>query len=806
MLAELPPERLRRQTDPTLFDFDTTAEVQPSEGIVGQPRATAALQFGLGMLGRGYHVYVAGAPGTGKMTAVNVYLRELARRRPAADDLCYVYNFADPERPRALRLPTGRGRQLAHDLDQVLAVAQQQLPRVFESDEYTSQRDAITKAVDDEREARLARLDEHARTEGFALQATPMGLLVIPLRDGKPMREEEFAVLSPEQREEWQRKKRHLDEEISEVLKSLRALERLARERLERLDRDVALYTVGGLLEDVMERYRDLPAVSQYLSEVREDLAEQVNLFRAPSARTDESIEPRWMRERALRRYRVNVIVGDGNVTGAPVVVEPHPTYQNLIGRIEREAQFGVLTTDFTLIRGGALHRANGGYLVLQAEDVLRQPFAWDGLKRALRDRVATIEDPADWLGMAPVRTLRPEPTELDLKVVLVGDPTTFYLLYTLDPDFRELFGVRADFDRTMPRTPENERAFAGFVCRICDQENLCHANRSAMALIVEHASRLAEDQNKLSVQFGTIADLIRAASYWARQAGATTVGVEHIRQAIEQQTYRSNMIEQRIREAIARGILLVDVAGSAVGQVNGLAVHTLADYSFGMPVRITAAAGVGREGVVDVERESQLGGRIHSKGVLILAGFLVDRFAQSKPLGLTARLTFEQSYEEVEGDSASSAELYALLSRLSELPIKQGFAVTGSVNQKGEVQAIGGVNEKIEGFFATCREKGLNGQQGVVIPAANVQHLMLKDEVIAAVRDGQFHIYPVRTIDEGIELLTGVPAGVRGTDGRYPEGTVNARIEARLAAMIQTLQALTPVASDGVGGRQRGG
>ncbi len=806
MSNELPPERLRRRTDPALFGFDTTAEVPLSEGIVGQPRATAALQFGLGMSGRGYHVYVAGAPGTGKMTAVNVYLHELARVRPPGDDLCYVYNFADPERPRALKLPAGRGRQLARDLSQVLGVVQRQLPRVFESDEYTSQRDAITKAVDEERETHLARLDEHARTEGFALQATPMGLLVIPLRNDKPMREEEFARLSAEEREEWQRKKRHLDDEIAQVMKALRGLERSARERLERLDRDVALYTVGGLLEDVMERYRDLPAVNQYLTEVREDLAEQVNLFRAPLDQGAEPAEPAWMRERALRRYRVNVVVDNGSTSGAPVVHEPHPTYQNLIGRIEREAQFGVLTTDFTLIRGGALQRANGGYLVLQAEDVLRQPLAWDGLKRALRDRAATIEDPADWLGMAPVRSLRPEPVSLDLKVVLVGDPMTFYLLYTLDPDFRELFGVRADFDLTMPRTADNERAFAGFVGRVCDQENLCHADREAMALIVDHASRLAEDQNKLSVQFGTIADIVRAASYWAAKAGASTIGVEHIRQAIEQQAYRSSMIEEHIREMINRGVLLVDVTGSVVGQVNGLAVHTLADYSFGRPVRITAVAGVGRDGIVDVERESQLGGRIHSKGVLILAGFLIGRYAQSRPLALTARLAFEQSYEEVEGDSASSAELYALLSRLADLPIRQGLAVTGSVNQNGDVQAIGGVNEKIEGFFAVCREKGLTGDQGVLIPAANVEHLMLKDEVIAAVREGRFHIYPVRTIDEGMELLTGVPAGVRGADARYPEGTINARIEARLATMVQTLQALASVAPDGAGSRQAAG
>jgi lon-related putative ATP-dependent protease len=806
MVTELTPEHLRRSCDPSSFAFTTTAEVPASEGIVGQPRATVALQFGLEMPDNGYHVFVAGPAGTGKMTAVNVYLSQLARSRKPVDDLCYVYNFADPERPRVLRLPPGRGRQLARDLEQVLSVAQRQLPRVFESDEYTSQREAIVKALDEERETQLSELDQHARTEGFALQATPMGLLVIPLRDGRPIREEEFATLSASEREDWQRKRRHLDDEIAQVMKGLRARERSARESLERLDHDVALYTVGGLLEDLMERYADLPTVIEYLQALREDLANQVNLFRAPTESGQLPVEPAWARERALRRYHVNVIVDNSQAAGAPVVLEAHPIYQNLIGRIEHEAQFGVLTTDFTLIRGGALHRANGGYLVLQAEDVLRQPLAWDGLKRALRDRAVTIEEPMEWLGMASVRTLRPEPISLNLKVVLIGEPTTFYLLHALDPDFRELFRVRADFDLTMPRTPENEQAFVGFICRVCAQEKLRPVDRMATGLIVDQASRQAEDQERLSVQFGAIADLLREANYWAGRAGSDTVSADHVREALEQQVYRSNMLEEHIRDLIARDTLLVGVTGSATGQVNGLAVHTLADYSFGRPSRITAAIGIGRDGIVDVEREARLGGPLHSKGVMILAGFLVDRFAQMQPLALTARLVFEQSYEEVEGDSASSAELYALLSRLADLPIKQGLAVTGSVNQKGEIQAIGGVNEKIEGFFATCKTKGLTGDQGVLIPASNVKHLMLKEEVVAAVRDGRFHIYPVTTVDEGIELLTGVPAGVRGPDGTYPAGTVNGLIVDNLSNMVQRLQKVMTVVPDGVSEQRKVG
>jgi lon-related putative ATP-dependent protease len=788
--SELAPEQLRRVCDPLSLPEGASSALSEADGIIGQPRATAALRFGLEMPDPGYHVFVAGPPGTGKMTAVSAYLTAAARERPVPEDWCYVYNFADPERPRALRLAAGQGHQLARDLDHLLTVAQQQLPRVFESDEYTGRRDALLKAFESERAARLEQLDARARAQGFALQVTPMGLLLVPLHHGRPMSEEEFTALSPEQRQALEQARAALDEEISRTLKELRREERAVREQIERLDRDVALYTVGGLFDDLVEKYGDVPEVVEFLASLRDDLVAQIGLFRAsPEEGTATAGLAALQREQTLRRYRVNVIIDRSGAEGAPVVQETHPTYQNLIGRIEKEAHFGTLTTDFTLIRAGALQRANGGYLVLQAEDVLRQPLAWDGLKRALRNRAVAIDEPADWLGVTTVRTLRPEPIPLQVKVILVGEPMTYYLLYALDPDFRELFRVRADFDLEMPRTPENEAAFVRFVGRVCDQEKLRPFDRGALAAVIEHASRLAEDQEKLSVQFGAVADLVREASYWAGRAGAATVAAAHVRQALDQSVYRSNMIEERIRAMIARGTLLVDVDGARVGQVNGLAVHDLAGYRFGRPTRITATVGIGREGVIDVEREASLGGRLHSKGVLILAGFLVDRFAVEHPLSLSARLVFEQSYEEVEGDSASSAELYALLSRLADLPIRQGLAVTGSVNQKGEIQPIGGVNEKVEGFFAVCTAKGLTGDQGVLIPIGNLPNLMLRDEVVEAVRQGQFHIYPVRTVDEGIALLTGMPAGERDADGRFPADTVNGRVAARLRAMVEALR-----------------
>lgn len=799
MVTELEPSKLRKSCDPSTLSVDTTANAAPPQGIIGQPRATAALKFGVRIHDHGYHVFVVGPPGTGRMTAVNTYLAEAARQRPAPDDWCYVYNFADPERPRVLHLPAGRGRRFARDLEHVVQVAQQQLPRVFESDEYTNRREVLLKALEEERERQFARLSELARAQGFLLEPSPMGLLLVPLRGGQPMKEEEFAALSAHDQEALRQRRGALDEEIARVMKGLRQRERQVRDQLEQIDREVALYIVGGLLDDLTEHHADIPGVPEYLAALREDMVKHVSLFRpSPDGSAAPPPMEATLRDQGLRRYRVNVIVEHDPTAGAPIVNETHPTYQNLIGRIEKEAQYGILTTDFTLIRGGALLRANGGYLVVEAEDVLQQPLAWDALKRALMNREATIEDAADWLGVTSVRTIRPEPVPLTLKVILVGEPWTYYLLHELDPDFRELFRVRADFDVRMARTAQNEEEFVRFVCRVCQEERLRPFDRTALAALVEYASRLAEDQEKISIEFGILIDVVREANYWAGEEEAATVTGAHVRQALGQQIYRSSMVEEHLRDAITRGTLLVDVAGSTVGQVNGLAVLQLADHSFGRPTRITAAVGVGRDGVVDVEREANLSGRLHSKGVLILAGFLTDRFAHSQPLALSARLVFEQSYEEVDGDSASSAELYALLSRLADVPIRQGLAVTGSVNQKGEIQPIGGVNEKIEGFFAACQAKGLTGDQGVLIPASNVGHLMLREEVVSAVRDGRFHIYPITTIDEGIEVLTGMPAGDRGPDGRYPADTVNGRIEARLASMVQALRLVTGPGSDG--------
>ena len=788
MRQEVPPEKLRRFCQPEELGFKSTEELTPLEGILGQERAVQALRFGLEIKEQGFNVYVSGLPGTGRATAVRAFLEELAKNKPVPPDWCYVNNFKDPYCPRVLRLPPGRGRELQADMKRLIEGAQREIPRTFESEDYNKRKEQLLKSIQEQKAKLWNKMQARAQEEGFALQSTPTGLFIIPALDGKPLTEEEFATLSEEAKADILEKRKRLETELQGLIRQGRVLERKAQEEVRKLDREVALFAIQPLMEEIREKYQELPEVLEYLQEVQEDLVEHLEQFKEPSQGQLPFPLP-GLKELPFRKYQVNLIVDNSDLKGAPVVIEINPTYTNLFGRIEREAQFGALITDFTLIKGGALHRANGGYLVLPVEEVLRNPFSWDGLKRALRNGKIVIEDAAERLGLTSTKGLMPQPIPLDAKVVLIGTPLLYHLLYTLDEDFSELFKVKADFDTRMDRTAENVRAYAAFVCALCRKEGFRHLDASAMAKVVEHGSRLAGDQAKLSTRFAEIADLVREANFWATQEDSPLVTATHVQKAIEEKIYRSNLIQERIREMIERGFILIDVDGKVVGQVNCLSLVNLGDFVFGKPTRITASIGVGREGVIDIEREAKLGGRIHSKGVMILSGYLANKYAQDKPLTLSARLVFEQSYEEVEGDSASSAEAYVLLSSLAGLPIKQGIAVTGSINQKGEIQAIGGVNEKIEGFFEVCKAKGLNGEQGVIIPRSNVQNLMLREEVVEAVKEGKFHIYAVDTVEEGIEILTGVPAGERGEDGTFPEGTVNFLVDKRLREWAKKLK-----------------
>lgn len=807
---ELAPAQLRRRCDPETLELQESPALNPADGLIGQRRAAEALSFGLAMGERGFNVYVSGAPATGKTSTVRAYLEQAAQQRPTPDDWCYVHNFRDPSRPRALRLPAGRGRKLRDDLQRLIQAARREIPRAFESEEYITRREAIIGELNRRREQGLGELSNRAQSAGFALQVTPVGLVLIPIMGNRPLSDEELARLPAEMRSVIERNRELMEGEIRAFLKEMRAAERQTRERLEAQDREVALHAVGGLVDDLLDDYADQPDVGAYLAEVREGILADIALFRALPLPADErephpshSADPVLaMRERALHKYEVNVIIDNSATRGAPVVMEGNPTYPNLVGRIEREAMFGTLVTDLTLITPGALHRANGGYLLLRIEDVLRAPLAWDALKRSLREGAVEIEDPTEALGLITTRGLRPDPIPLDVKVFLIGDPLFYYLLYSVDPDFCELFKVRADFAPELERTPANEAAYSSFLAA-CASRSGRPIDRSGLARIIEEASRMVADQRKLSARLGEIIDLVHEASYWAGVDGAAAISAAHVRKAVEQRVYRAALVKERLREAVARGVLLVRPEGEAVGQALGLSVIETGDLAFGQPTRITATVGAGQEGVLDIERQAELGGRIHTKAVMILGGYLADTYAGDKPLALSARLVFEQSYSEVEGDSASLAELLALLSRLANVPLRQTIAITGSVNQRGEVQAVGGVNEKIEGFFETClATTGLTGAQGVVIPAANVEHLMLRDDVVEAVAAGKFHVYAVRTTDEALELLTGLPAGPRRPDGTFPPDGIHARVDARLRALAETLCAFS---ADGLGRLNRG-
>ena len=729
------------------------------------------------------------------MTAVQAFLEELARPKETSPDWCYVNNFDDPYQPKVFRLAPGRGRRLQQDMKSLIEHVRHELPKSFDSEEYGTKRDEIVKMINRQRETVLERVNERATQAGFTLQATPLGIVMVPLLGGRPLDEAQLAALPSSAREDLQRRRESLQEELKTASKQVGELDRTLREKLRELDRSVALYVVGGFVLELRERYADSVEILNFLETVQKDIVENIDLFKSaatsPVPQNPEmtGMPSPWLRELPFRKYQVNVFVDNSQREGTPVMVELNPSYVNLFGRIEKEPQFGSLYTDFTMIKAGSVHRANGGYLVLPVEEVLKNLFSWDGLKRALRTREIAIEELGDRLGFLATKSLRPQPIPLQLKVVLVGRPLLYYLLHGYDEDFPELFKVKADFDTSMPLNDENTRDFLAFLGAFCSKEKLRHLDSTAAAKLLEHSSRLVENQEKISTHFGALADVIREAHYWAGQEEAPYINQSHVRKALDAKIHRSNLIQERLQEMIAQGTLLIDVSGQVIGQVNGLSVIDLGDYYFGKPSRITVTVAPGRAGVVDIEREVKLGGPIHSKGVLILSGYLPQKYLLDRPLSLSARMVFEQSYEGVEGDSASSTELYALLSGLSGLPIKQSIAVTGSVNQHGEVQAIGGVNQKIEGFFDVCNTKALTGDQGVIIPQSNCRNLMLREDVVEAAQQGRFHIWAVKTIDEGIEILTGVPAGIRQADGRFPEGSVNARVEQRLRQFAESLK-----------------
>ncbi|HUV04252.1 MAG TPA: ATP-binding protein [Armatimonadota bacterium] len=787
---EVPAEQLRNFCDPNRFKFETTDEVEELLGTVGQDRGVSAIQFGFDIKTHGFNLFVAGLTGTGRSKTVQAFVTEQAKKEPVPDDLCYVHNFKESDSPDAIILPAGMGCQLVKDMDELVEAAKTEIPRAFESENYEKRKNDILNEVQQERSRMLSGLEREAGKLDLAIEMTQIGIVTIPLVHGKPISREDFERLPGSQRAEIERRSQELQDLIQQGLAKARKLEKGSSDAIEQLDREVGMFAVGHPLDELRTKYREYDEVIDYLQQVQANMMDSLEDFKAkerPKLAIPglEGLVP----EPSFDRYKVNLIVDNQDQQGAPVVCENNPTYYNLIGRVDFRARLGALVTDFTQIKAGALHKANGGYLILQAMDVLTNSMSWDALKRTLRSSEARIENIAEYYGLIPTSTLKPEPIPVKVKVILIGSPYIYHLLYAFEEDFRKLFKVKADFDTEMSRSDEHIEKYAQFINARIREANLRPFHKTGVAKIVEYGSRLIQDKEKLSTRFIEIADMVSESSYWAAQNGNKYVMAGDVQKAIDEKVYRSNLIEQKIQELIEEGVIMIDTEGAKVGQVNGLSVYSIGDYTFGRPSRITARTYIGKTGVTNIERETKMSGPIHHKGVLILSGYMAGKYAEDRPLPLGASLTFEQLYEEVEGDSASSTELYALLSSLADLSIRQDIAVTGSVNQNGEIQPIGGVIQKVEGFYEVCKAKGLTGSQGVMIPHQNVRHLMLKEEVVDAVRQGTFHVWPVKTIDEGIEILTGIAAGEKDAQGTYPPDSVHGRVNRKLQEFAEKLK-----------------
>jgi lon-related putative ATP-dependent protease len=797
-VKELGPAALYRKYDPDDFRFESTAELEDLDGTVGQPRAVAAVEFAAGIARDGYNIFALGIPGTGKRSLVRHYLEKHAAKRPPPPDLCYVHNFEKASEPKLISLPTGAGVEFRNDMEMLAEALRTALISAFESEEFQTRSQVIDEEFKERPREELRDIEERAKTEGLVLLRSPVGMAFAPTRDGEVMSGEEFKALPEEEQQEIEQRVEAFQEETQQAMRQMPSWEKEHRSRVQELEREVSSLAVGNLLDEIRRKYHMLPEVLDHLAAMQQDVIGRAREVVEPEGsspaaalgmETTTTVDKRG----PLTRYHVNLIVDNSGATGAPVVYEDNPTYDNLLGRIEHTAQFGALTTDFSHVKTGALHRANGGYLMVEAHKLLRAPYAWDALKRALQSGELSVESIGQSLNMVNTVSLEPESLQLEVQVVLMGEPSLYYMLCSLDPDFEELFKVASDFAELMDATEDNRDGYVRLLATLARKDGLRPLDRTAVARLLEHSTRLAGDREKLTARVGLLHDLLREADYWADSAKARLVTAEHVQQAIDAQIYRADRIRERVHESIESGTVMIDVAGTQVGQINGLSVISMGKFAFGRPTRLTARVRIGYGDLVDIEREVELGGPIHSKGVLILAGYLGAHYAPDRPLSLSASLVFEQSYSGVEGDSASAAELFALLSAISGVPIKQCIGVTGSVNQHGEIQAIGGVNEKIEGFFDVCRAKGgLSGQQGVIIPASNIRHLMLRQDVVDAVSTGMFHVFPIETVDEGIELLTGMATAARDDSGQYPEGSINRLVESHLIDLAERRKSFT--------------
>jgi lon-related putative ATP-dependent protease len=789
---EVPAERLRWRCDPTLLPFETTEAIEPCDEIIGQDRALEAIRLGLDIGSIGYNIFVTGLAGTGRFTTIKCVLEEMEVKGKIPDDLCYVNNFKNTDMPHMLILPAGQGDAFKKEMENLIESLKKKIPLLFENETYLNKKKEVVERYRNKQTEMFKEFEKKVNKEGFTLVQIQMGPYsrpgIFPMVEGNPVNIEQLETMveegkyTKEDLEKMKAKQAELVNELETIFKETRKSEKEIKEQLTALDNEVISPVVKDSISDIKERINQ-EKVHHYLDEVQEDILANLNRFREkeepPAPPIPGLVFPQPVD--SFTEYSVNVLVDNSETKGAPIIVETTPNYRNLFGTVERVVdRSGIWKTDFTHIKAGSFLRANGGYLIFNALEALVEPGVWPALKRTLKNQVMEVQT-YDPFYLFSTTALKPEPIECNTKVIMIGDAYIYHLLFNLDDDFKKIFKIRADFDSVTNRDAGKIQQYVSFIKKICDEEKLRSFDKSGMAAVVEYGVRLAGRQKKLSTRFYLIADLLREANYWAMKDGSEAVKDTHVDKAIEKKVYRLNLIEEKIQEMIDDGMILIDSDGMVVGQVNGLSVYNLGDYMFGKPSRITAKTSMGKAGIINIEREVEMSGPIHNKGVYILAGYLRGKYAQDKPITMSASICFEQSYSGVEGDSASSTEIYALLSSLSGLPLRQDLAVTGSVNQKGEIQPIGGVNEKIEGFFDVCKAKGLTGKQGVMIPHLNIDDLMLRKDVVEAVQEGKFHVYPVKSIDQGIEILTGVESGDHLEDGRFKEGTVNALVDKRL-------------------------
>ena len=786
-MRELRYDELKNVCDPAAFGFKTTDEVDSFEGIIGQERAIKAFEFGLNVKMKGYNIYVSGPSGSGKTTYARQSAEKKAKEEKVPYDWCYVYNFDDPRSPLSLRFAPGVGRQFRDDMNQLISFFKTELSKAFASEDYDRQKTDLSRTYDEKRDELIKRLDTVASDNGFSLKTSTSGIIFQPVVNGQLIDEENYDSLDEDVKEGINNRLEAMQDEVNSIMRDIKGVDKEYRQKMDDLDYKIGMFAIGHYVSSLQEKYQNSERVIKYLEAVQEDVLENIDQFAESEPDEEDPIAALIPKiggaknEDATLKYRVNLIVDNSKTEGAPVIVDYNPTYYNLVGEVEYDNEYGNLTTDFMKIKAGLMHKANGGYLIIQAQDLLSNVQAWEALRRIIKTREITIENLRDQIGAITVTTLKPEPIPADVKVILIGGAYYYELLRGYDDDFSKLFKIRADFDYEMDRSEDNIYKIAGFISRFSKSENTAPFDSSAVAAVIEYASRIVESQKKMSTRFNLISEILAESATWAMMDGAKVITAEYVKKASSEREHRLDMYQEKMNELLDDDTVMIATDGKFVGKINGLAVLDMGDYVFGSPTRITATTYMGKSGIVNIEKEADMSGPTHNKGVQIITGYLGSMYAQNMPLSLSCRIAFEQNYNGIDGDSASSTELYCILSSLSGIPVDQSLAVTGSVNQCGEIQAIGGVTYKIEGYFDLCSRRGLTGRQGVVIPVSNIKDLVLKDEVIEAVKNGMFHIYPVSTIDEGIEILLGTEAGVKDENGEYPPESVHGRVMAKL-------------------------